>query len=409
MVESQRPLGTITRKVSFGTTGGFANRRHRRRQAEDRQEHRLLKWALQAEARAILPNERIAHCLRRVNPIAAGVEVLHTPEHQTAHYGGLLVCGSVWMCPLCAAKISERRRDELARAISRHIEQQGAVFMATYTVSHSRFDVLSTLLQAFLRARKRLKQGEYAQRRKQEYGIVGTVSVLEVTWSTLNHWHPHSHELIFTLAGEKTIGETAYENEVRHAWRRAAAHEGLRMNAHGYKLDRTYGAVADYVSKFGHEPLGKPWGVETEMTKGHLKRGRGPIEHHTPFGLLYQVYQGHEEVIPVFQEYATWFKGKHQLTWSHGLRARLLGDEEEKTDEELAAEQREEAVLLGRLTRTQWRVVLANDARGHVLEVARSGDWQQVKAFLVALGCPMDERTDGFETEEAIRFGHVPA
>src|SRR5204863_5978567 len=126
--------------------------------ADEAKEHRLLKWALQAEARAMLPNERVAQCLRQINPMAAGVEVLHSPEHQVAHYKSLIVCGSVWMCPLCAAKISERRRDELERAVSRHIAQNGAVYMATYTVSHSRHDDLSCLLRAFLQARKRMKQ-----------------------------------------------------------------------------------------------------------------------------------------------------------------------------------------------------------------------------------------------------------
>lgn len=64
------------------------------------------------------------------------------------------------------------------------------------------------------------------------------------------------------------------------------------MNEHGYRLDRTFGAVADYIAKFGREPLGTPWGVEAEMTKGHLKRGRGPVEHLTPLRVLYQVYLG---------------------------------------------------------------------------------------------------------------------
>jgi hypothetical protein len=90
------------------------------------------------------------------------------------------------------------------------------------------------------------------------------------------------------------------------------------MNEHGYKLDKTYGAVADYVTKFGHELFGKLWGTEAEMTKGHLKQGRGTIEHLILFGLLSQIYQGNEELIPVFQEYARYFKGKHQLTWSSG-------------------------------------------------------------------------------------------
>jgi hypothetical protein len=348
---------------------------------------RLLRWALQAEACAILPNERVATCLRDMAPLAASVEMLHNTEHQVAHYSNLLICGSVWLCPLCSAKISERRREELTRAITSHIAGQGAVYMATYTISHSRFDNLSCLLQTFLRARKRLKQGEYAQRRKQGFGVAGTISVLEATWSVLNHWHPHVHELVFTVRYDTDMSR--YEAESRTACCQAAAREGMRMNEHGYRLDRTFGAVADYIAKFGREPLGMPWGVEAEMTKGHLKHGRGPVEHFTPFGVLYQVYQGREDLIPVFKEYARRFKGRHQLTWSAGLRKRLLGEEQEKTDEELAAEEREEAVLLGRLTRRQWRVVLANDVRGELLEVAHGGDWQQVEAFLVSLGCEL--------------------
>ena len=352
---------------------------------------RLLRWALQAEACAILSNERVAACLRDLNPMAVSVEMLHNPEHQVAHYSGLVICGSVWLCPLCAAKISERRREELMRAIASHIAGQGAVYMATYTISHTRYDDLARLLHAFLRARKRLKQGKYAQGRKRGASVVGTISVLETTWSSLNHWHPHVHELIFTLHQQDAPAMLRYEAESRTAWRQAAQREGLSMNDHGYRLDRTFGAVADYIAKFGREPVGTPWGVEAEMTKGHLKRGRGPLEHLTPFGVLYQVYQGREDLIPVFKEYARHFKGRHQLTWSAGLRKRLLGDEREKTDEELATEEREEAVLLGRLTRRQWRIVLANDVRGELLEVAHSGDWRQVIAFLASLGCEVTE------------------
>lgn len=356
-------------------------------QEEQTRYQRLLRWALQAEARFILPDERVAHCLRAINPMAMGVQVMYAPMQHAAHYKSLIVCGSVWMCPLCAAKISERRREELTQAITRHTEQQGAVFMATYTVSHTRQDNLACLLQAFLRARQRLKQGCMAQRAKASFGVLGTVSVLEVTWSRLNHWHPHTHELIFTIPGASDVSLERYERTIRRTWRQAAAHEGLTMNQHGFKLDRTFGAVADYVAKYGHEPLGVPWGVEAEMAKGHLKRGRGMIEHLTAFGLLLRIYDGQTSLIPVFKEYATYFKGKHQLHWSSGLRKLLLGTDEEPTDEELAEATREDAELLGLLTREQWRVVLANDARGDVLEVARSGDWEQVKAFLVGIGC----------------------
>jgi hypothetical protein len=92
-------------------------------------EGRLVRWQLQREARALLPNERVAFCMRRVR--ATKVDVLYSPDHQSAHYGGLMVCGSVWLCPLCAAKIAERRRIELEQAITRCIANGGTVYLAT--------------------------------------------------------------------------------------------------------------------------------------------------------------------------------------------------------------------------------------------------------------------------------------
>ncbi len=238
-----------------------------------------------------------------------------------------------------------------------------------------------------------MKQGMYAQRRKQAFGVVGTISVLEATWSLLNHWHPHSHELIFTLAYVGQQEYRAYESASREAWKQAAAHFGLHMDEeHGYKLDCTFGAVADYIAKFGREPARPPWGVESEMTKGHIKTGRGTvIEHLTPFAMLFQIMQGRDTLIPVFQQYAKRFKGRHQLHWSKGLRKRLLGTDEEQTDEELAAADMDDAVLLGLLTRAQWRVILGNDARGELLEVAHAGEWERVQAFLARLGCDLSQ------------------
>jgi hypothetical protein len=65
-------------------------------------DYRLVKWQLLRTAQALLPHERVAFCMRRVQ--ATTVDVLYSPHHQSAHYGGLMVCGSIWVCPLCAAK-----------------------------------------------------------------------------------------------------------------------------------------------------------------------------------------------------------------------------------------------------------------------------------------------------------------
>jgi hypothetical protein len=341
---------------------------------------RLIRWRLQREAQALLPEERVAFCMRRIQ--AAMVDVLYSPHRQLAHYHGLMRCGSVWVCPICAAKISEHRRSELEQAIASCIANGGTVYLATYTIAHKRYDQLSELLNRFLAARKRAKQGSAVQELKKKFGVLGTVSVREVTWSEQNGWHPHCHELIFF---SREIDTQAYAQVVRERWQRSAEHEGLSMNDHGFQLDRTFGAVADYVAKFGREPLREPWGTAAELAKSHLKRGRGH-EHLTPFAMLELISLGHDELKPIFIEYAKWFKGKHQLVWSAGLRSRLLTTAGDLSDLDIMQEQElEEVILLGQLNRCQWSTVLRNEARGELLEVAKSGNWQDVLAFLQSI------------------------
>ena len=375
------PLGTVAKIVS-----GRANRGRPKRQPtpEEQSEARVLRFALQGTAAGLLPGERVARCLRSQVPTAQSVDVQYVSETHSSHYCNLQVCSSVWHCPMCAAKISERRRIELQTLISKHVAAGGSVYMATYTIRHGRFDDLADLLHRFLAARRKMRQGRRGQALRSDFGVIGTVSVLEVTWSVENGWHPHTHELIFSM-GEIDI--TGYEKVVRLAWSDAAAANGLEMNEHGFKLDRTYGAVADYIAKFGHEPAtDRPWGTETEMVKGHLKQGReGRGEkHYTPFALLRSIHEGADDLADKFIEYARCFKGRKQLTYSPGLKAFYA--EEEKTDEEVMQEHEHEAVTLVELFPEQWEQVLGNDIRGELLESARSGRPGEVINFLSQFG-----------------------
>nr|MBK6000655.1 hypothetical protein [Acinetobacter baumannii] len=103
-------------------------------------------------------------------------------------------------------------------------------------------------------------------------------------------------------------------------------------------LDLRDGTYADqYVSK---------WGIESELTKGHVKKGRNG--GYTPFDLL-QFSMYNESVFEkdcgkLFQEFAIAMKGSRQLVWSRGLKALL--ELEEKTDEELAEETEKDAISL---------------------------------------------------------------
>ena len=65
----------------------------------------------------------------------------------------------------------------------------------------------------------------------------------------------------------------------------------------------------------------------------------------------------------------------------------------EQTDEELVAAAIEDAVVLAVLGLPQWRVVLANDARGELLDIASSGDAAGVVAFLESLSVSLRVET----------------
>jgi hypothetical protein len=181
------------------------------------------------------------------------------------------------------------------------------------------------------------------------------------------------------------MGATGYEAAARSAWSDAAAANGLTMNRHGFELQRTFGAVADSIAKFGREPATEaPWGAEAEMVKGHLKQGR-TSEHYTPFALLAAINDDRRaDLEPIFAEYARCFKGRKQLTYSPGLKAMYA--EDEKTDEDLMAEHEHEAVTLLELEHEQWAAVVGNDRRGELLEEARSGRPSRVVNYLEEFG-----------------------
>lgn len=115
------------------------------------------------------------------------------------------------------------------------------------------------------------------------------------------------------------------------------------------------------------------------MTKGHTKKA---LHGETPFDFLraYLADGSDKQAAALFKEFAETFKGKRQLSWSKGLKARFAI--EEATDEELATRVEEEAVLLGLLTVDQWRDVLKVDGRATVLEIAARSGWHEVQRFL---------------------------
>jgi hypothetical protein len=60
--------------------------------------------------------------------------------------------------------------------------------------------------------------------------VIGTVSVLEVTWSSENGWHPHVHEL--ALSSDAQMKPHAYDLAAHVTWCDATTVQGLHVKGH---------------------------------------------------------------------------------------------------------------------------------------------------------------------------------
>lgn len=311
---------------------------------------------------------RVTGCARR--KVAPDVAILYSPSLDHAHFGNLMICGSVWTCPVCAAKISEGRKLEIRSAVDQHSAGGGSCYLITLTFAHQRHESVESLLARFgpaltwmrgLRAYKTLMQG---------VGLVGDIRSLEVTYGDANGWHPHEHILSFMPSKLTRANERHLHAELFRLWARACLKFELGAPNRKRGVDvRAVESAADYMAKFGRE---QAWGVASELTKQHIKSGKAASM--TPFDLLRSYEAGNKQHGVLFSQFAAAFFGKQQVRWSKGLRA-VFGivavDDQELAELEQAVDVQES----GHLSAYEWRVILhqPSDVRGIVLQLAESG------------------------------------
>lgn len=344
-------------KAQFSTLGN-----HYQITAPPPDSQSLLKWALQSCARKLLPQERVCSCCRVPKEKAAGVDIHHSTKFDSYHFGNLITCGSVWLCPVCAAKITERRRRELNQIIDQAIFRLNAVAMLTLTVPHQYGDSCQVVTDKLLKAKELMQHRKTWKKLMMLYRCFGDIRAFEVTHG-INGWHPHFHILLFFDFEKLSLRDRVHIRAViLDCWQKACLSVGLPLpNRHGVTLQTCNKAVAGYIQKFG---------IDYEMTRGHLKQGRKGGR--TPFALLSDYLAGDQLAGSLFREYASVFKGKKQLVFSRGLR-KMFGLEDEKTDAELAELQENDATLFATIPFAVWRVVLRSDQRGQLLQICKKG------------------------------------
>lgn len=428
LVEAQSIDNQVTSQRSADEVGHYLESDHKYSVQTDRaRSAQVMVYFLQAIARELMPDQRVAWCMRRFQPYRQTVDIVHSPQRQAAYYLGLMRCSLIWMCPVCARKISETRRRELDALIEANkipvLKRDGkTVFMVpryhlsmlTFTIAHEWEESAAQVLDRLSRAYARWASGRWYQGFKQTYFVVGTLRALEMTHGE-HGWHPHYHLLVWhdsylppgkyygkadeddaALIQEYTmlgITREDYIQSARLRWTSVVHDIGGKTDiVRG--VDLVYGNTHKYAVKLAGDAEARDWGLVAETTKAVVKHARNGNRSLTD--LLISYSRGDVQAGELWIEAVHALKRQKHLHPSKGLWA-MLG--RGVSEDETAAEDTPEVTdrILASLNWLQWQMIIRNDARGEVLDVASRGDENELWAYLAGFGIEQEE-TPGEET-----------
>lgn len=297
--------------------------------------------------------KRVAACGRR--RIAHDVEVVRRTAkresgatYQHAYYRGLLRCGSVWECPVCALQIRAERGDELKRAVE--FWGPANVAMLSLTVRHGLGHDLTSTRRGLADSFQRLIRGRPWKRFCRKYGLAYHVRAVEVTHG-VHGWHPHVHVLLFLETPLSPTELDAATTWLQERWCncvRRALGSAFVPNEHGADLRES--KRADYLAKFSFE-----------LVDPGTKRGRG--KNRTPLQIATSAATGRSpDDEALWVTYCSGMRGAKMLTWSDGLRAAVELDAEKSDEEVVDGEEQKEAEIVAVISGSAWDG--ARDRRG---------------------------------------------
>lgn len=255
------------------------------------------------------------------------------------HYSGMSTCGSGWVCPVCAAKIRYHRADEVSRAVVSALDKGMCALFVTRTIPHSAEDKLEVTLNLLAEGRRYVMNQKVVKGVRTAAGYIGGIASKEITYG-FNGWHPHTHDIEFcerevSLEHFAALSSVYYEYLSKFYSRNGF--DGL-SRTYGVRVEQVIvngGALAQYVAKL-QEGAAIRLHTAQELARADLKRGR--LGSLMPFAIACDFFQtGDMAALDLWHEYERETIGKSIIRFTKGLRARLLPNETEATDEELAA------------------------------------------------------------------------
>lgn len=296
-----------------------------------------------------------------------------------AHVAGVHRCGSVWSCPVCAPVVRQGRALEIDQAVGPWLLGGGSALFVTATGPHRKGDALGPLFDLTAKFGEKTMTGALAKRWRVDLGMVGLIRALEVTYGSENGWHPHVHS-VFLFDDHLTPEEVAgFRSFLFGRWQKALAVGGFGQlhPVHGLDVRPVYDSagLSEYVAA-----VQGGWGVGLELARADAKRSGT-----TPLDLLaHWALGGDVEARELWGEYERATFGRRAIQWTPGLRRRLLPDVEELSDEDLAAAEAVDEVLVTvEIAGEEWNLHCRRGEVGAVLQEIE----QLAALFLFMAGC----------------------
>lgn len=284
-----------------------------------------------------------------------------------ASFSGVMQCGDVWACPVCSAKIQERRRHEIQSffnyAYHGDFHTKKKVVMVTLTFPHSASQSLSELLDLQKNALRRLRSGRAWARDKELLGFSGMIRALEIVRTKANGWHPHTHELwiVNDSVSEQFLTEIVVEHWSKALKKFGAATKTNFESVKKYSVDVNIDCHdGNYLQKM----VGLNWGADHEITKSSSKVGKSKKGMH-PFEFLLQT-SSPRKFKQYYLEYVEAMRGKRQLLWSRGLKDKC--GIKELTNVEVVELKQENTQKIATLDKSQWSYIAKNNLQSYILE-----------------------------------------
>ena len=296
--------------------------------------------------------------------------------------------------------LTEHSRQELEELEVVAKKKAWGLYLLTLTIPHTPKDsmdflwsaVLGTKLQKsrkrYLGALQRFFNGKFFRAWSKKTGIIHRVRALEITdgevGSFWTGYHFHIHIILIIEPRQDSIPPRA--EDILSYWQNCCLVSGLQKpNIHGVDI-RGADHVSAYIAK-------GTWSLGSEMTKTFSKRGREG--HYTPRDWLIDYTENYKSKVEALSQHAVRSgnkyvefvkisKGRHQLSFTKGLR-KAIGLAAEKSEQEILIDKQEECVVEGYIDRHELKILVKSHCRRLFEETVRFQGWDAGRELIAWL------------------------